>query len=241
METGQKIKNADKRSAFLSQFPVHGVTVFVRFGDFPQNSAWHAHGHRVFGNVPGNYAARADYGIISDGNAREHGRTRADPHVVPNGDGLRYFQPRFALFGVRGMFRRGKTAVGRDKHVVAESNARAVRDNEVMVGIELVAYGDIVAVIAPERRRDHDVPSHGAENFGKHGPQGFRVVGILLVVTVTFILAFSYFRFVYGVVTALKQAVERHFYFRFHAFSIANAPEKRKRLNEICARALKYP
>jgi len=144
---------------------IQGVSVFVLGGYFPQDAAGHTHGDHIVGNGFCHDAARADYGIVPDRDARKHGGACTNPHVVAYFDRFCDFKARLALLGVDGVFGGGEAAIGGDEYVVAESHLRSVRYDEIVIGIKIIAYGNVIPVIAPKRRRDDDVLPRFAENF----------------------------------------------------------------------------
>lgn len=132
-------------------------------GDGPQHPAGAAHGHHPVRDVPVHHAARADHRVAADAHAGQHRHRRADPHIVAHRDGVGVLQAPVALPGVQGMARRGKDAVGRDEHIVAEHHLRAVQDDAVVVGIKILADLDVAAVVAPEGRGDAEPLPRAAE------------------------------------------------------------------------------
>lgn len=82
--------------------------------------------------------------------------------------------------------------------MAAEPYFRTVRDDEVVVGIEEIAYVNIVPVVAPKGRGDADIFSHAAEQFGKDVRLPGAVVGVQGVVAIAFIFGGGDLRFQCG-------------------------------------------
>lgn len=100
--------------------------------------------------------------------------------------------------------------------MASERHLGAVGDDQVVVGVKVISDGDVVSVIAPERRSEYHVFPHLSQQFGQDAALRFPIVGIQLVILVAFILAFADFRFKGGIVTPLKQTVDRNDRFIIH-------------------------
>ena len=173
---------------------IERVTVFVRLGDLPHHPAGDADCDHVRRNGSGNHASSSDDGIVADGHTGQNGRSGSDPDVVADGDRLGDLQPGLALFRIDRMLGGCETAVGSDEHMASERHLGAVGDDQVVVGVKVISDGDVVSVIAPERRSEYHVFPHLSQQFGQDAALRFPIVGIQLVILVAFILAFADFR-----------------------------------------------
>lgn len=105
-------------------------------------------------NVLHNDAAAANDHVAADGDARHDLHACADPDIVADRDGTGVLQPLIAPFRVKRMTSRIEPAVRRDKNVVAKGHLCTVKDNRIVVGKEVLADGNVAAVVAPERCKD---------------------------------------------------------------------------------------
>ena len=71
-------------------------------------------------------------------------------------------QPGLALFRIDGMPGGREAAVRSDEHMVPERHSGAVGGDQVVVGVKVIPDGDVVSVIAPERRSENHVPFYCA-------------------------------------------------------------------------------
>lgn len=125
----------------------------VRLRDRADHPAGVAYGDGVIRDILHDDAPAADHHIAADRNAGHHLHA-ADPHIVADGDGVGVFEPLVAALSVDGVPRRIKAAVRRDKHVIPKPDFGSVENDEIMVGIKILAELDVVAIVAPERRGD---------------------------------------------------------------------------------------
>ena len=58
-----------------------------------------------------------------------------------------------------------ETAVRRNKDVIAKFHLSTIKDDQVVVGVEIFAQFDVVAIIAPERRSDVEILPRLAKKF----------------------------------------------------------------------------
>lgn len=121
-------------------------------------------GDAIGGDIFDDDASAADDGIVADRHARHDLRAAADPNVVSDCDGGGGFEPPIAQLRVDGVLRGIESANRTDEDVVAEGDGRAVENDGVVIGKEVVSDADIVAVIAPKRRHDE-------ERFSRFGLQ----------------------------------------------------------------------
>ena len=124
-----------------------------------------ADSHRVIGDVLHHDAAAADDHIAADGHARHHLHACADPDIVPHRDRVGILKPGVAALEVDGVTSGVETAVRRNKDVIAEFHLSTIKDDQVVVGVEIFAQFDVVAIIAPERRSDIKILPRLAEKF----------------------------------------------------------------------------
>lgn len=62
--------------------------------------------------------------------------------------------------------------------MLTEPHFSPVGYHEIMIGIKAVPHLDVVAVVAPEGRREYDVPAHLAEELLQHRRLPFPVAGM---------------------------------------------------------------
>ena len=94
--------------------------------------------------------------------------------------------------------------------MLTEPHFRPVRDDEVVIGIKAVPHLDVVAVVAPEGRREYDVPAHLAEELLQHRRLPFPVAGMQRVEPSAQILPLPDLRLILRIITPLKEAPRRH-------------------------------
>ncbi len=113
-------------------------------------------GDAIGGDIFDDDASAADDGIVADGHARHDLRAAADPHVISDGDWGGGFAPPIAQLRVDGVLSGIESAIRTDEDVVAEGDGRAIENDGVVIGKEVVSEADIIAVIAPKRRHDEE-------------------------------------------------------------------------------------
>lgn len=99
-------------------------------------------------NVFHHNTAGSDYAIIADGDAGQNAYIGTNPHITADSYRTGVFETLVPLDGIDRMTCRVKPAIGSDKHVVAEFYRSLVKYHQIMIGIEIFADMDIVAVIA---------------------------------------------------------------------------------------------
>ena len=80
------------------------------------------------------------------------------PHIIAYCDGISILQSLVAPLKVDGMSCRVETAVRSNEHIITKPNLCCIEDNEVVVRIEVLAYLDIIAIVAPERGGNRECP-----------------------------------------------------------------------------------
>lgn len=110
-----------------------------------------AYGQCAFGYVLVDDAARTDDAARAYGDARQHAHLGPYPHIVAYGDGAGVFKASVALFYIEGMAGGVEATVGGYEHIVAEGHRGFVQYHAVDVGVKVLAYLDVVSVVAVER------------------------------------------------------------------------------------------
>ena len=73
------------------------------------------------------------------------------PHIIAYCDGISILQSLVAPLKVDGMSCRVETAVRSNEHIITKPNLCCIEDDEVVVGIEVFAYLNVIAIVSPER------------------------------------------------------------------------------------------
>lgn len=132
-------------------------------GNGADRSAGVACGYSARGNVGCDDASGSYDAVVADGHAWQDAYLGAYPDVVADCDGACVFQPFVPVYGVEGVPGCVKAAVGGYEYVVAECDFRFVEYDEVEVGVEVLADGDVVAVVAVEGLLYEEVSGHFPE------------------------------------------------------------------------------
>ena len=103
----------------------------------------------IIRNIPGHDAACPYDHIAAYGHAWQHMDSAAEPDIVAHNDGMSVFQAGISPFCVNGVARSVESAVGGDEHVVPEYDFCRIEYHGVVIGEEVVADFDVVAVVAP--------------------------------------------------------------------------------------------
>ena len=112
-----------------------------------------AHRNAVAGNVLDHNASAADDHIASDGDPGHNLNPRADPYIVANRNGIRIFHPPVPALKINGVPGCMEAAVRPNEHIVPKGHLGSIQNHQVVIGVEIFAQLDIVAVIAPEGSR----------------------------------------------------------------------------------------
>ena len=78
---------------------------------------------------------------------------RADPHIISDRDGICIFQPLISALKVYRVPRRIKTAIRRDKHVIAKRLFCRIEYDGIVVCEKVLANFDVVSIVTPKRRK----------------------------------------------------------------------------------------
>ena len=122
--------------------------MLICIGDGAKHAAGAAHGYYAAWDILCDDAACADDGIRTYGNAGKDGDVCAEPDVIAYGDRQGDLKTCVALRGIYGVCCGSENAVGGDEYVVAEGYGCAVKQHEVIVGVEALAECDVYAVVA---------------------------------------------------------------------------------------------
>ena len=125
------------------------MPICIRY--WTDDPTWIAHSHGIVGNILHHHAAATDNDIGADGDTWHYMYACTYPHIITNSDRTSILQPLVATLKVYGMSCCVETAVWPHEHIVSKPYLRSIQDNEVVVGIEVLAYLDIIAIVAPER------------------------------------------------------------------------------------------
>ena len=120
--------------------------MFVGFGDGSDHAAGVAYGYRVVGDVVHHYGAAANDYVGTDADTRHHLHSATYPYIVAHGDGVGILEALVAALGVDGVTGSVEAAVGGYEYVVAKGDLGGIEDDGVVVGKEVVAYLDVVAI-----------------------------------------------------------------------------------------------
>ena len=155
---------------------IYGVSCFVRFRNFAKYPTENAAGNIAVGDGFCHNASNADNRVVSDGNAGQHRCPGTDPNVIPYDNGLGNFHAGPTYVGVNGVFGRRETAIGRDEHMVTESDCGTVGNHHALIRIEGIADADVIPVIASERRQNAGFLSHAPKQIFENLARFFFVV-----------------------------------------------------------------
>lgn len=100
------------------------------------------------------------------------------------------------------MFGRGNAAIWCYKDMIPEGHPGSIGNHQVMVGIKAVTNGDVIAIIAPERRGKYRILSHAAQQLLQDLPLRFIVVGMELVIPIALVHSLTDFRFQLGIIAS---------------------------------------
>ena len=75
----------------------------------------------------------------------------SNPYIIAHSDGVGILQALIAAFGINRMTCGVEATVRSDKHIIAKSDFGTIENDGIVVGEEVLAYFDFVAIIAPER------------------------------------------------------------------------------------------
>lgn len=103
-----------------------------------------------------------------------------------------------------------RITVGRNEYMIAERHLRAVRHDQIVIGIKVVADCDMISVVAPKRWRNADFFPHFTQNLREQCLLSVAVVGVQSIISIAFVLACGDFFFKIGILTTLKQAIDRY-------------------------------
>ena len=126
-------------------------------------------GQDIRRDVSGNYAARPDSGVVSDGDARTDDGAAPDPHVVTDRDGFRQLGPLDPLLGLEWVGRGVDVDTRAASHIRSEADPGTIEDRAVEVQIEMIPSIDVAAVFTEERRLDLDASPCAAEKLAQQG------------------------------------------------------------------------
>ena len=143
----------------FSLFCYFGLLLVPRFElvlvcDGAHNTARVAHRNYIRRNIFDHHRAATNHYIRANRNARHNLHPSTNPHIIANGDRVGVLQPPVSALGIDGVPGSVETAVGGNKNIVAELYLRTIQNHCVVVGKEVLANLDIIAVVAPERGYD---------------------------------------------------------------------------------------
>lgn len=144
-----------------------GEGQLVALSDLSQNFAGVADRDDVAWDVFGHHTARADRDIVADGYARNNLHAAADPDVVADGDGECVLETQVSPFDVHRMACGVDADVGPDENVVANCDLGLIQDNQINVGVEVLADLDVEAVVEVDRAFDLEPLAALAEHLAQ--------------------------------------------------------------------------
>lgn len=148
--------------------PVAVVVDAVALADFVRHAARDAIRHDVCGDVLVDHAARTDDQIVTDGDARQNDRRRADPHVPAHVDGQIVLVGALAQTWQDRVGVRDEHDIRRDHRVVADIDVLVINEGDVRVDVDAVAQMDVPAApVGIDRGLDSAVPA----DLGEHPVQ----------------------------------------------------------------------
>ena len=113
--------------------------------------------HYVRWDILGYDGSGTDGYVITDGDSRKNSDTATDPYVVADGDRLRPLVAGVPFDRVSAVTGCIDTYIRPDEAVITDGDLCFVKNGEVEVGKETLAYADLLAVVAIERLIDDDL------------------------------------------------------------------------------------
>ena len=148
----------------------------------PQDPAGVSRRDDAGGDVSGHHGACRNHRAAADGDAGAHHGIAADPHAVPDGDGPAELQtgvPDLRRGGVSGGV---ETDPGTEKNMAADGDGGHIQKDTVVIGVEIVADGDLAAVVTAEGGLDPAAFPHAVQQLPQNGCTAVLVPGAGLVV-----------------------------------------------------------
>ena len=124
--------------------------MFVGFGYGADRAAGITYSHYIVGDVFHHDRATANDYVRTNLHAWHYMYACANPYIIAHRDGVGVLQALIAALGINRMTCSVETTVGSDKHIIAKSDFGTIQNDGIVVGKEVLAYFDIIAIIAPE-------------------------------------------------------------------------------------------
>lgn len=190
--------------------------MLVGFGDGSDHAAGIAHGYGVVGDVVHHYGATANDYVGADGDTGHHLHTATYPYIVAHGDGVGILEALVAALGVDGVAGSVEAAVGGYEDVVAKGDLGGIEDDGVVVGKEVFAYLDVIAVVAPEGGKDAEGLFAAAQQALHEGTLTGFIGGTQVVVVVAELLGLLTLSYELLVVVGVVHELTQHLVFFGH-------------------------
>ena len=127
-------------------FHVAEIIFPVSLCDGTHHTAGIAHGHHIGGDVPGDDAARAHHGIVSDGHAgKDHG-VGSDPDVVADMNRKGIVGHQFPVQGIYRMAGGGDGHIGADHYPVSNVNIHIIHNHQIEIRVEMLSQMNVGAI-----------------------------------------------------------------------------------------------
>ena len=112
------------------------------------------------------YASRTDDTVVTDGYSGQDTDMRTYPYVIADGNRQGILQSLVSLFHVKGVSGCIEATIGSNEYIVAELYLGSIQYNTVYICVEVIAYFNIISVIALERLFYQKIASRFSKQSG---------------------------------------------------------------------------